>query len=639
MSAAFPAAAHAQRLDRTGTLWAPYLEWSLPNPSYSGNPFDLVASTTFVHSASGEIRTTPLFYAGGDEWRFRFSATRTGAWTFTTSSDDPELHGHQGTVTIAPNPEPTITGFLTSSGNKFARQVGENGELTAFIYNVYQDNVNYGSDFWDWENDRSLDYIRTYPAEQWAMEYLAAAREHGADTIFIALANQWLQEGALAYDDHSSQNPELLTFEMLERVITTVHSQGGHLQIWMWGDDARSRRWTPTGLDGGINGVVDRRLQRYIAARLGPLPGWSMGYGFDLDEWVSEEQTQDWASYLHQHMGWEHLLWARDRSNAKLDAISYNGEGPDSFADALAKMSSDSGRPHLEEERFYHQRWDKYDMDTTRRHFWWYTLAGGMGGHWGFHRSYGDEPYSHPEQLAAHRLFWKDRFLLDMSPANHLTDGYALKDQTSARYVFYKEDTASVRLDLSDMSGSQMAVAVDTKRAYEEVEIGILRPISQTWTAPYSSDWAIAVGSFGGAPPPDQVPPRLTAVTLLRSEPSVVQLSFSEPLEQSSAVMISNYSIDKGIEVIRATLSNDGRTVALETTEHRGNTQYTLVLSNIRDRASPPNTLVAGYSASYGMTGGDRRIPSLSTWSIIAAASLVLIGAWLWLHKRSGSVP
>lgn len=120
------------------------MEWRLDNSSYTANLFDVIASATFVHAASGEIRTIPLFYVGGTEWHFRFSATRTGSWSVSTASGDPELDGRQGTITIGPNPNPAITGFLTSSGNKFARQVGENGELKAFIYNGYQDNAGFG---------------------------------------------------------------------------------------------------------------------------------------------------------------------------------------------------------------------------------------------------------------------------------------------------------------------------------------------------------------------------------------------------------------------------------------------------------------------------------------------------------------
>ena len=56
------------------------------------------------------------------------------------------------------------------------------------------------------------------------------------------------------------------------------------MHLWTWGDE--QRHMTPARW--GINGNVDRATpERYIAARLGPLPGWTMGYGFDLDEWVN----------------------------------------------------------------------------------------------------------------------------------------------------------------------------------------------------------------------------------------------------------------------------------------------------------------------------------------------------------------
>ena len=77
--------------------------------------------------------------------------------------------------------------------------------------------------------------------------------------------------------------------------------------LWTWGDEQRNMtpaRW-------GINGNVDKRLQRYIGARLGPLPGWTMGYGFDLDEWVKVSELDVWRDYMHDHLGWPHLLGGR----------------------------------------------------------------------------------------------------------------------------------------------------------------------------------------------------------------------------------------------------------------------------------------------------------------------------------------
>ena len=89
------------------TQWSPYSEWSVQNPSYSGNPFDVEAAVSFVHSSTGETRTTHMFYDGNDTWKFRFAGTQLGDWTFTTSSADPELNGLSGLVSVSPNPGDT----------------------------------------------------------------------------------------------------------------------------------------------------------------------------------------------------------------------------------------------------------------------------------------------------------------------------------------------------------------------------------------------------------------------------------------------------------------------------------------------------------------------------------------------------
>jgi len=60
---------------RTGRQWCPYLEWNIPNGTVDGNPFDLVATVTLVHSKSGARRATEMFYDGGQTWRFRFTGT------------------------------------------------------------------------------------------------------------------------------------------------------------------------------------------------------------------------------------------------------------------------------------------------------------------------------------------------------------------------------------------------------------------------------------------------------------------------------------------------------------------------------------------------------------------------------------
>ncbi len=475
-----------------GAIMWEYEEWAVNNPSWSGNEYDIVATVTFTHTSSDATHITEMFYDSSNTWKFRFTGTKTGEWTFTTTSSDPELNGLTGSIIIAPNPDSNARGFLSNQGNKYAIQVGNNGELKAFRLNVYMN----GEEF--------PEFIHNLTSTATINAYIADARQYGFDTIFVHVCNNWFDFGSLGYNEHNSENPDPQTFAALENLITIARNQGIHVQIWAWGDNRDTRLWTPTGV-GGINGIPDRRIQRYLAARLGPMPGWTMGYGFDLHEWTTEEHLGSWALYLHQHFGWQHMLWGRDRYHSELDAKSYPGSSdngqPFSYDDAVSKLNSDLNRPHLYEERFFYMRDEAWTIENTRRAIWHYTLANGMGAWWGFYVHYTGSPlplppYPNPEQLVTANQFWEGRFLLDMERANRLTDGYCLKTTTNNNYVFYKEDTDSILMNLSGMGTALPAIAVDAKLNYVEINIGTLDPTNQTWTAPYLSDWAIAIGDF-----------------------------------------------------------------------------------------------------------------------------------------------
>ncbi len=505
-----PAAPPDFKAFKTGKMWAPYLEWGLRNASYSGNPFDLIATATFTHSASGEKHTTQMFYDGGTTWKFRFTGTRKGAWTFTTSSSDTDLDGKRGRVTINSNPDSKIKGFLTNYGNKYAVQTGDDGALEAYRFNVYMNGADYSKSFLGDFNSAAASDV-----------YFADARKNGFEIIFIHVNNSWFKHGAEKYNEHKSTDPDPVSFSILEGIITRAHAKGGRVHIWAWGDQAR--HWTPVGV-GGINGAPDKRLQRYVAARLGPVPGWSMGYGFDLHEWTKTSQTKEWASYLHQHFGWQHLLCARGQNDSNFDLNSYDGfgrnvplkstsHGPKDYDEIVEDLDGDKNRPHIYEERHSYLRGGfNLTMDGTRRLVWWETMAGGMGGWFGYYHpsvsAYKKHPYPNPEQLRTARDFWKGRFLLSMTRDNGITNGYCLRDSEKKHYVFYGEDVNSIRMNLSAMNGSQPAVAVDCKKAYAEINLGTLATKDKIWNAPYSSDWAIAVGDFSStsSPPIRKVP-------------------------------------------------------------------------------------------------------------------------------------
>jgi hypothetical protein len=507
--------ARAGELDQTGTLWAPYLQWSLESRSWSGNPFDLQASATLTHGESGEQRTTPMFYGGGNTWKFRFTATRSGTWSVRTSSPHADLDGKRGTVTIRANPGAGTRGFIVAHENKYAWQVGEDGALKAFVPNVYMNYRKFGNrDACGWTG-----VTPTFSDPGVLQAYLDEAESHGCNAIHALICNQWFRAEAASSRDHNRENPDPETFAALEHAITKAHQRGMFVHIWAWGDE--QRRWTPIGV-GGVNGTADRRVQRYIAGRLGPLPGWTMSYGFDLNEWVQPEQVISWAEYLTQHSGWDLMLSARETRDGRgirlpdVLPVAANDDGPGYgdfegrlglFRRAEYRLSQTPLRPAIFEQRFSYLRHKFWDMDRTRRAFWQFTLAGGAGSIWGYYppeckAAHVEGEYPDPEQLRTHRRFWRERFLIDMRPASDRSgDEDTLVLSSGDRHaVFYREDAESIHLDLSAMDGPQPAIALDTTKKYAELDLGTFEPAQRTWRAPYRSDWAIAVGTFPTGP-------------------------------------------------------------------------------------------------------------------------------------------
>jgi hypothetical protein len=491
--------------ESTATMWSPTLEWTLRNDSHTGNPFDLVAKVTFRHESGKETRTTEMFHASKNTWKFRFTGTRVGKWTFTTQADgkggttnDPELDGRKGTITVKANPDPKITGFLTSVGDKYAVQTGSDAEPKAYLFNVFQAG-------WPYFDLLNAEYQGDLA--KCAAKYAAAAKVHGMGVINAWLMHNLMKLGTRAHEEHDSVDPDPRAFELLEQFIITAHENGVRTHFWYWGDEARKQ--TPIGLPGGINGKVDKRLQRYIAARLGPIPGWSLSYGFDLHEWVNEKQCNEWFDFMQEKLGWNHMLSARARwieADHPGAVQGIPGGGPKDFAGMVAEMEKSAKHVHFYEERFELGRW--HDADQTRRLLWWQPLSGGMASWYGIKGNYqdrktiravldGEKKYPNANQFRTHAEFWKDRFLLEMQRAADLSDGYCIRSLDNKKFVFYKEDADSIQLDLSVAGQELPAIAIDTRKDYRELDLKKLPPKKQTWKAPYKSDWAIAVGKFG----------------------------------------------------------------------------------------------------------------------------------------------
>ncbi len=107
----------------------------------------------------------------------------------------------------------------------------------------------------------------------------------------------------------------------------------------------------------------------------------------------------------------------------------------------------------------------------------------------------------------------------------------------------------------------------------------------------------------------DTTPPDIYSV-IIRNE-NLVDVLFSEKIEQSSAEKIDNYQINNGVKVLVAILDINQTTVHLSTTAHVANMIYELTVNNIKDLAQPPNVIKSNSSYRYAYYPDDHTPPTI----------------------------
>ena len=505
-------------LNRIGTLWAPYIEWHITNTTYSGNPFDLVAEVIFSHEQSGNRISTYMFYDNNDVWRWRFTGIEVGTWNYYTVSDDPELNGISGHIDISPNLKGDVYSFVTqyetTDHTKWARYKGVHGNVEVFVpqFVMYRPRL---KEIYDKPEVINADINVFF-------------NEHGFNGFHVPnIAGQFFDVYSNEVVKPEYLNPDPRSFEALEMLIQESHANGGLVHLWMWGDP--ERQWSANDLEGGANGVVDKRLQRYIAARLGPIPGWTMGYGFDLHEWVTEEQLAEWHQFMKEQMGWKHYLGGRSSKqeyNQIFEGFEYSGYEwhKPKYQDYRDHITMRPHKPAFSEDRFRNAdvvgqfESKTYTFDQTRLGLWHSLMAGGVANIWGNLKTPSDDPIgylldkikpgramfpyddgslSYPivNQIKTYSTFVEGRFLKDMIPCDGSSNGYCLGDSTSHSYILFRENSDSFSFKVPEDENIYKAIFVDARKSYEEIG-----PCLISWDGdvnnfklPYTSDWATSI--------------------------------------------------------------------------------------------------------------------------------------------------
>jgi len=488
---------HLKQLEhKTTTLWSPFSEWRISSATQVPDPFAVDARAVFTHTETGEQLTTGLFPSGDNEWAFRFANSRTGHWTCKTESEIPDLGGW--TTIIDVEPDNSARGTISHIGHWWAWS--ESGEVFVPQLAMYD----------------SPEGFLDQP-EKIETDIKTLLSDHGFNGFHVPVFCRWFdidKETNPEFDDPDPL-PDPRTFDALELLIQKTYAAGGMVHLWMWGDNDADHRMTPMRDDwGGKNGRVVSRLLKYVAARLAPVIGWTMGYGFDLEHWVAEEDLRQWHETLTEAMSWPHLLGGRSgrpKDDPELlqiyDGLDYAGYTHlrPKYEDYVTAIKRHPDKPVFSEDRFRIRESERfafkdYTEEATRRGLWDSTMAGGVANIWGMmakgERNGRSVSYPNADHLQTCAKFFKVRLKAGMQIDNSLTDGCCLRNQDKSVLLFYKESTDALEIEVTNASENLRAILVDACAPYVETPIEITAG-RQVIRCPKSSDWAVCVEGRG----------------------------------------------------------------------------------------------------------------------------------------------
>ena len=396
-----------------------------------------------IRHAGGETHRTLTFEDRG-ETRFRFTPSRPGRWSFSTG----------GGIEIQPDRPDYAQGFVAAAGSDWVRTATGEAFVPQFVMYDLPD------------LDRAL------------QEFVIG---HGFTGFHINHLRDFLV------------NPGYF-----EAVILKTYRMGGTTHFWIWGDRAR-------GLTPGTYGIDAEWLYKEIAARLGPMPGWTISYGFDLHEWATAKEVEEFRATLNGYTSYRHMVGARGHKNSyrpisdNLDYASWEWHRP-TIEDYRDHLHNADGKPSFSEDRFRIRNPSRYpekdyDPDMTRRGLWRSAIAGGVANIWGNTPDGGpySDPYANKAQIRLYRDTIDEYFERGMSTRDDLVSaGHCLEAPT--HYLCYAEDVSEVSLNPGDDPPASILL-IDTRTgarsSTKQPKIGPL-PLS------HESDWAIIVSRAAG---------------------------------------------------------------------------------------------------------------------------------------------
>lgn len=570
-------------------------EVSLTSTTNHTNPFtEVMLNATFT----GPTKTIKIdgFWDGDQNYKIRMAPTEAGIWNYTTGSNDEQLNAITGTF------------YVTDTGKKGFVKVNPAYPHTF----MYDDGTPF---FWLADTNRDWASLSTSFNDGTFQNYIDTRASQGFTLIQGTLEHSYSgapgykgeNEGGYAFTSLSGEVINPSYYEWLDKRVEYIMSKDLPVAFWfIWSDDWNSR---------GLNGDKYKRYAKYLVSRYS---AYNVLWGVTgaYEEVGNDAGIRDAGQYIqsinpYNHPVTTHTTGITSDSFGNEAWIDFHGQqrkalSLDNF-NSLIISDRAYNKPVVNMEQCYEAQtgYGCIDVNEYRKAGWSILTGGGFFtyGHnniisetgsrnWNNLNSPGAKEMTHIRNFFDKIEWWK------MSPDNSLvTSGYALANP-GKEYVIYLPDGGTTEIDLKTTSG------VFTVRAYNPRDGTYTVPMTQYGGSSAKLSFSDKINDIviylNKTSELDKTRPEILSVSMIND--TEVSVMFSKLVEQSSATALSNYEIDNGITITSATLGTDLKTVTLATTPHTEGIDYTLTITNVKDKTIEPNTILPGSTAKYQYT-------------------------------------
>jgi len=243
------------------------------------NPYTEVEATATIQSPDQKILRIPLFWDGGNRWKFRYSPGKEGTWNWSIKSNDPGLNQAKGDFRVLPSEK--------KGGIRVRSQYPHHFE--------YENGTPYwlmGDTLWNAFNTNTSENLTRQSLEQ----YIEVRADQGFNYIHSNLITIPRNEGGQAFKDFAAETLNPAFWQEVDTRLEYINQNGITAMLMLaWAEDDRVGDWA-----GFANDEARLRYARYIVSRYSAY-NVAFNVAGEWNEYASKEMYQKIAKEIVRH--------------------------------------------------------------------------------------------------------------------------------------------------------------------------------------------------------------------------------------------------------------------------------------------------------------------------------------------------